>query len=188
MQKDFYTPLFELNLGPKALTLPLINRPGFERRFQGLMSNQQPIEILMVDDNPGDARLTKEAFKEVGLENRFHWMPDGDEALAFLRRVGPQANAPRPDLILLDLNMPRVDGRQVLAQLKADETLQEIPVIILTTSQAEDDVIHAYKLKANCYINKPVSLGEFIQVVQSIKHFWFILARRPSQFPTSSAA
>lgn len=152
------------------------------------MSDAQPIEILMVDDNPGDARLTQEAFKEVGLENRFQWIGDGDEALAYLRREGPHARAPRPDLILLDLNMPRKDGRQVLVELKSASALREIPVVILTTSQAEDDVVHAYQLKANCYINKPVSLEEFIQVVRSIKDFWFSLARRPANLSTPSAA
>lgn len=152
------------------------------------MSNKLPIEILMVDDNPGDARLTEEAFKEVGLQNHFQWISDGDEALAFLRRKRPHDRAPRPDLILLDLNMPRKDGRQVLAELKSDAALREIPVIVLTTSQAEDDIRHAYQLEANCYINKPVSLEDFIQVVRSIKHFWFSLARLPDNLPTSSAA
>jgi two-component system, chemotaxis family, response regulator Rcp1 len=144
------------------------------------MSDKNSIDILMVDDNPGDARLTQEALKEVHLINRFNWVSDGEEAMAYLRREGTHAEAPRPDLILLDLNLPRKDGREVLAEIKADRDLKRIPVIILTTSQSQDDITGAYYLMANCYVRKPVTLDQFVQAVRSIKEFWFSIARLPA--------
>ena len=139
----------------------------------------RPIEILLVEDNPGDARLTLEAFKEAKVINNFTVMVDGVEALAYLRRQGAYANATRPDLILLDLNLPRKDGREVLAEIKADEHLMKIPVVVLTTSDAEEDIAKAYSRHANCYITKPVNLDQFLHVVQSIESFWLALVKLP---------
>ncbi len=147
------------------------------------MSNQtivRPIEILLVEDNPGDVRLTKEALKEGKVVNNLHVVGDGVEALAFLQRAGKYANAPRPDVILLDLNLPRKDGREVLAEVKADEHLRRIPVVVLTVSKAEEDILRTYDLHANCYITKPVDLDQFIKVVKSIEDFWFTIVRLPS--------
>lgn len=132
----------------------------------------KPIEILLVEDNPGDVRLTIEALKEAKVINNLTVMKDGAETLVFLRRQGPYANAPRPHLILLDLNLPKKDGREVLAEIKADDSLKRIPVVVLTTSQDEQDVLKTYSLHANCYITKPVELEQFIQVVKSIEDFW----------------
>ena len=134
----------------------------------------------MVEDSPGDVRLTREPLKEGKVRNNFHVARDGVEALEFLRREGEFADAPRPDLILLDLNMPRMDGREVLQEIKADETLRLIPVVILTTSKAEEDVVRSYKLNANCYITKPVDLDQFIKVVRSIEDFWLTVVRLPT--------
>jgi CheY-like chemotaxis protein len=139
----------------------------------------RPIEILLVEDNPGDVRLTIEALKEGKVSNRLSVARDGVEALAFLRREGPHANAPRPDLILLDLNLPRRDGREVLAEVKADARLRRIPVVVLTTSKAEEDILRTYDLHANCYITKPVDLDQFISVVRSIDDFWLSVVRLP---------
>jgi CheY-like chemotaxis protein len=133
------------------------------------------VEVLLVEDNPGDVRLTREAFNEGKLLNHLSVVGDGIEALAFLHREGPYANAPRPDLILLDLNLPRKDGRDVLTEIKIDEDLKRIPVVVLTTSNAEKDIITTYGLHANCYIVKPVDFGEFITVVKSIEDFWFTI-------------
>ena len=140
----------------------------------------RPIEILLVEDNPGDVRLTIEALKEGKVSNRLSVARDGVEALAFLRRVGPHANAVRPDLILLDLNLPRKDGREVLAEIKEDSHLRRIPVVVLTTSKAEEDILRTYDLHANCYITKPVDLEQFISVVRSIDDFWLSVVRLPS--------
>ena len=137
-------------------------------------------EILLVEDNPGDVRLTREALKEGKILNNVSVVGDGVEALAFLRREGKHTNAVRPDLILLDLNLPKKDGREVLAEIKADPTLKKIPVVILTTSAAEQDVLKTYDLHANCYITKPVDLEQFIKVVQLIEDFWLTIARLPS--------
>src|SRR5205823_9237839 len=123
-----------------------------------------PVEILLVEDNAGDVRLTKEALKEGKVYNNLHWAKDGVEALEFLRREGKHAKAPRPDIILLDLNLPKKDGREVLSEIKSDDQLKHIPVVILTTSKAEEDVLRSYKLHANCYITKPVDLGKFIDI------------------------
>jgi len=138
-----------------------------------------PIEILLVEDNPGDMRLTKEALKEGKVYNNLHWAKDGVEALEFLRREGKFADAPRPDIILLDLNLPRKDGREVLSVIKNDDLLRNIPVVVLTTSKAEEDVLKSYALHANCYVTKPVDLEKFIVVVQSIDKFWLTVVTLP---------
>ncbi len=139
----------------------------------------RPIEILLVDDNPGDVRLTIEAMNEGKVANRISVATDGIEALQFLRREASFANAPLPDLILLDLNMPRKDGREVLREIKEDNDLKRIPVVILTTSEAEQDILESYNLHANCYVTKPVDMGQFLKVVRSIEDFWFTVVRLP---------
>ena len=139
------------------------------------------VEILLVEDNPGDALLTREAFRDCKLLNTLHHVEDGAQALAFLRREGPYADRPRPDLILLDLNLPRMDGREVLAEVKGDEQLRGIPVIVLTTSADERDVLRAYHLHANCFITKPIALERFLEVVRSIEQFWLTIVRLPRQ-------
>ena len=139
----------------------------------------RPIEILLVEDNPGDVRLTREALKEDKLANPLHVVGDGVEALAYLRRQGRYANAVRPDIILLDLNLPKKDGREVLAEIKADEDIKRIPVVILTTSQAEQDILKAYDLHANCYITKPVNFDQFLRVVRSVEDFWLTIVKLP---------
>ena len=139
----------------------------------------KPIEIFLVEDNPGDVRLTQEAFKEGKVRNNLSVVEDGLEALAFLRREGKYAGAPRPDLILLDLNLPRKDGRLVLADIKEDPKLRSIPVVILTTSKAEEDIVRTYNLHANCFITKPVDLDQFIRVVRCIEDFWLTIVKLP---------
>ena len=139
----------------------------------------KPIDILLVEDNPGDVRLTREALKEGKVLNSLHAVTNGVDALEFLRHIGQYAKAPHPDIILLDLNLPRMDGREVLAEIKTDPNLRRIPVIILTTSQAEEDVINAYDLHANCYIAKPVDLDQFIKVIKSVDEFWFTIVKLP---------
>jgi CheY-like chemotaxis protein len=139
------------------------------------------VEVLLVEDNAGDVRLTQEAFRDANMAIRFHVACDGVEAMAFLRREGPHKNAPRPDLVLLDLNLPRMDGREVLAHIKQDERLKSIPTVILTTSEAEVDVMRSYQLQANCYLTKPVQLDAFESLVKSINEFWLIKARLPRQ-------
>lgn len=139
----------------------------------------RPIEILLVEDNPGDVRLTIEALKEGKVRNNLSVARDGVEALAFLRREGSFANATRPDLMLLDLNLPKKDGREVLAEIKNDPALRRIPVVVLTTSKAEEDILRTYDLHANCYITKPVDLEQFISVVRSIDDFWLAVVRLP---------
>jgi chemotaxis family two-component system response regulator Rcp1 len=138
-----------------------------------------PVEILLVEDNPGDVRLTREALQEGKVYNNLHWAKDGVEALEFLQQTGKFAKAPRPDIILLDLNLPKKDGREVLAAIKNDAHLKHIPVVILTTSQAEEDVARSYDLHANCFITKPVDLQKFIRVVQSIDEFWLTVVTLP---------
>jgi CheY-like chemotaxis protein len=133
----------------------------------------------MVEDNPGDVRLTIEALKEAKVRNHLHTVEDGVEALAFLRREGRYAEAPRPDLVLLDLNLPKKTGREVLAEIKDDPDLRRIPVVILTVSQAEQDIVKSYNLHANCYITKPVDLDRFLEVVQSIENFWLTVVMLP---------
>ena len=138
-----------------------------------------PIEILLVEDNPGDVRLTEEAFKEGRVYNHMSVAGDGVEALAFLRREGKYADAPRPDLVLLDLNLPRKSGREVLAEIKGDPRLADIPVVVLTTSAAESDILRSYELHANCYITKPVDLSQLLRVVKAIDDFWLSVVRLP---------
>jgi chemotaxis family two-component system response regulator Rcp1 len=140
----------------------------------------RPVETLLVEDNEADIRLTREVFADGRILNKLSVVRDGEEAMAFLKRRAPFAGAPRPDLVLLDLNLPRKDGREVLAEMKNDEELRRIPVVILTTSRAEADVIRTYELHANCYIVKPVDLSQFINVVRSIEDFWLKLVRLPT--------
>jgi len=140
-----------------------------------------PIEILLIEDNAADVRLTKEALREGKVRNRLHVASDGVEALAFLRRSDRFAAAPRPDMILLDLNLPRKDGREVLAEIKADPDLRRIPIVVLTTSQAERDILQSYDLHANCYITKPVDVDAFFAVVRSIDSFWLAIVRLPRE-------
>ncbi len=142
--------------------------------------NSRTIEILLVEDNPGDARLTLEAFKEGKVLNNITVVKDGVEALTYLHRQGPYASARAPDLILLDLNLPKKDGREVLADIKADERLKLIPVVVLTTSAAQEDVARAYGNHANCYVTKPVDLDQFLRVVHSIENFWLTFVRFPA--------
>jgi two-component system, chemotaxis family, response regulator Rcp1 len=138
-----------------------------------------PVEILLVEDNLGDARLTQEALKEGKVYSNLHWAKDGVEALDFLNGRGKFEDAPRPDIILLDLNLPRKDGREVLHDIKNDEKLKHIPVVVLTTSKAEEDVLRSYELHASCYVAKPVDLEKFITVVQSIDRFWLTVVTLP---------
>jgi chemotaxis family two-component system response regulator Rcp1 len=139
----------------------------------------KPIEILLVEDNAGDVRLAQEAFKESKVRNSLFVIEDGVEAMAFLRRQGKYAQAPRPDLILLDLNLPRKDGREVLAEIKADDNLKRIPVVMLTISKAEEDILKAYNLHVNCYITKPIDLEQFMEVVKTIEDFWLTIVKLP---------
>ena len=139
----------------------------------------RPFEVLLVEDNPGDARLTREALKEGRILNNLSVVPDGVEAMEFLNKRGRYLNSPRPDLILLDLNLPRKNGREVLEEIKSDPALRRIPVMVLTTSSAEQDLTSAYNLHANCYITKPVDLEQFMTVVRSIEHFWFHIVTLP---------
>ncbi|HJV36448.1 response regulator [Geomonas sp.] len=139
----------------------------------------KPITILLVEDNIGDADLAREALDGSKINNDLHVVEDGEKAISFLRREGEYANAPRPDLILLDLNLPRKDGREVLAEIKADQALKRIPVVILTTSRAEEDVLRSYNLHANCYITKPIDLNQFLRVVRSIEDFWLSIVVLP---------
>jgi two-component system, chemotaxis family, response regulator Rcp1 len=143
--------------------------------------NVKPIELLLVEDSEPDVRLTMEALREAKVKNRLSVVEDGVEAIAFLRREGQYADAPRPDLILLDLNLPRKDGRQVLKEIKDDVSLRRIPVVILTTSKNEEDVLRAYDLHANCYITKPVDFNRFMEVVKSIEDFWLTVVRLPDE-------
>jgi two-component system, chemotaxis family, response regulator Rcp1 len=141
----------------------------------------RPIDILLVEDNPGDVRLTREALREGKVRNHLYVAADGVEALRFLRREGEHAGAVRPDLILLDLNLPKKDGREVLEEIKGDPALRSIPVVVLTSSQAEQDICRAYDLHANCYVTKPVDLEQFITVVKSIEAFWFTIVKLPTE-------
>lgn len=141
--------------------------------------NRKLIEILLVEDNPADVELMLESLEENKVDNVISVVNDGEEAMAFLHREGRFADAPRPDIILLDLNLPVKDGREVLTEIKSDENLKSIPVVILTTSKAEEDILKTYKLHANCYITKPVDLDQFIKVVKMIEEFWFSIVRLP---------
>lgn len=139
----------------------------------------RPAEILLVEDNDADVRLTREALIEGKIRNNLHVVSDGVQALEFLRRQGRYGSAVRPDLILLDLNLPKKDGREVLEDIKGDPALRRIPVVILTSSRAEEDILRAYNLHANCYVTKPVDFDQFIRVVQSIEEFWFAIVKLP---------
>jgi chemotaxis family two-component system response regulator Rcp1 len=139
------------------------------------------IEILLVEDSPTDVLMAREALTEAKLLNNIHVTEDGVEALEFLRKEGKYTHAPRPDLILLDLNLPRKNGREVLAELKADPTFKSIPVVVLTTSRAEEDILRSYNLHANCYVVKPVEFDKFVQAVKSISHFWFSIVTLPPE-------
>ena len=144
-----------------------------------MVNENRPVEILLVEDNPGDERLTREALKEGKVYSNLHWVKDGVEAMEFLRRQGKYQDVPRPDIILLDLNLPKKDGREVLQDIKNDPELKRIPVVILTTSKAEEDVLRSYDLHANCYVTKPVDLEKFIVVVKSIDVFWLTVVTLP---------
>ena len=137
------------------------------------------LEVLLIEDSAGDVRLTQEAFRDANMSIRLHVATDGVEAMAFLRREGPHRDAPRPDFILLDLNLPRMDGREVLAHIKGDEGLKTIPTVILTTSEAEADIVKSYQLQANCYLSKPVQLDAFERLVGSINDFWLTKVKLP---------
>jgi chemotaxis family two-component system response regulator Rcp1 len=150
-------------------------------RYEDHRRDSMPIDVLLVEDSPGDVRLTQEAFRDANRGVRLHVASDGVEAMAFLRQTGAHMNAPRPDLILLDLNLPKMDGREVLANIKADGSLRSIPTVILTTSEAEADIAKSYDLQANCYLSKPVELEEFEALVKSINDFWLTKVKLPSQ-------
>lgn len=144
-------------------------------------------EVLLVEDSPGDVRLTQEAFRDANRAIRLHVVADGVEAMAFLRKEGAHAYAPRPDIILLDLNLPKMDGREVLAHIKADNGLKTIPTVILTTSEAETDIVKSYQLQANCYLTKPVQFDEFASLVKIINDFWLTKVKLPQQTQTAQA-
>ena len=145
------------------------------------MQPERVVEILLVEDDPGDVLMTREAFEDYKLRNQLHVVSDGVKALEFLRREGEYAEAPRPDLVLLDLNLPRMDGREVLQAIKSDEELASIPVVVLTTSEAEEDVVRSYSLHANAYVTKPVDFERFIQVVRQIDDFFVTVVRLPGR-------
>jgi chemotaxis family two-component system response regulator Rcp1 len=141
----------------------------------------KPIDILLVEDNPGDIRLTQEAFKSGKVRNKLYITRDGAEAMDFLHQRGKFQDVPRPDLILLDLNLPKKDGREVLVEIKDETDLRRIPVVVLTTSKSDEDILHSYDLHANCYIPKPVDLDEFVRVIRSIESFWLTIVKLPNQ-------
>ena len=143
------------------------------------MTEDRPLDILLIEDNPGDVRLFQEAFKEFRKPNSLHLSPDGEDAMSFLLRQGRHAAAPRPDLILLDLNLPKKDGREVLAEIKRDEWLKTIPLVVFTTSQMEQDIADCYGLHANCYIKKPIGIKDYMDAVRSIESFWLNLVKLP---------
>ncbi len=145
------------------------------------MSPTKIIDVLLVEDDPGDVLMTREAFEDYKVHNELHVVNDGTEAMAFLRREGDKADAPRPDLVLLDLNLPRMDGREVLQAIKSDPELASIPVVVLTTSEAEEDVLRSYSLHANAYVTKPVDFERFIQVVRQIDEFFVTVVRLPTR-------
>ncbi len=138
------------------------------------------VDILLVEDNEGDARLAMEAMRDSKIRNTLHHVSDGEEAMAFLHKAGKYAKAPRPDLVLLDLNLPKKDGRQVLAEIKNDDGLKRIPVVILTVSSAEEDILKSYNLHANCFITKPIDLSQFMKVVRSVEDFWLTIVKLPN--------
>ncbi|WP_414575825.1 response regulator [Anabaena sp. CCY 9402-a] len=140
-----------------------------------------PIQVLLVEDNPGDVELTRIALEDSKISVNLNVVEDGVEAMAFLRKQEQYADVPHPDIVLLDLNLPRKDGREVLAEIKTDQHLKRIPVVVLTTSQAEEDILKAYNLSANCYIAKPVDFDQFVRIVQSIENFWFAIVKLPPE-------
>ncbi len=142
--------------------------------------NSKVVDILLVEDNEGDARLAIEAMRDSKIRNKLHHVSDGEEAMAFLRKEGKYEKAPRPDLVLLDLNLPKKDGRQVLAEIKNDDELKRIPVVILTVSSAEEDILKSYNLHANCFITKPIDLSQFMKVVRSVEDFWLTIVKLPN--------
>jgi CheY-like chemotaxis protein len=142
--------------------------------------NIKVIDILLVEDSEGDARLSMEAMRDSKIRNKMHHVVDGEEAMAFLRKEGKYSKAPRPDLILLDLNLPKKDGREVLAEIKNDDKLKRIPVVVLTISNAEEDILKSYNLHANCFITKPIDLGQFMKVVHSVEDFWLTIVKLPN--------
>jgi two-component system, chemotaxis family, response regulator Rcp1 len=144
-----------------------------------ILKESRSVEILLVEDNPADVRLTREALRQGKFKNNLHAVPDGQSAMEFLRRQGAFRESPTPDLIFLDLNLPGMDGREVLEQIKVDPELRRIPVVVLTTSDAEDDILHSYELHANCYITKPVGLDEFLAVIHQIDNFWLEVVKLP---------
>ncbi|HEY9698311.1 MAG TPA: response regulator [Trichocoleus sp.] len=144
-------------------------------------SLSQPIEILLIEDSPSDANLTIREFRRAEIANHLHWVEDGETAIDYLKQQGNYQDAARPDLILLDLNLPGLDGREVLAEIKADAVLKRIPVIVLTTSASEEDILRSYNLSANCYITKPIDIQQFIQVIQLINDFWMKAVKLPSE-------
>lgn len=143
------------------------------------MDDIKPVEILMAEDNPGEVRLTVKALEQSKLKNKLNVVPDGIEAMKYLRQEGNYCDVVQPDIVFLDLNMPRMDGRQVLAEMKEDQTLKHIPVVVLTTSDSEQDIECSYQLHANCYITKPVDMEQFFKVVTSIENFWFTIVKLP---------
>jgi two-component system, chemotaxis family, response regulator Rcp1 len=149
--------------------------------MKSIGTDAEPIQILLVEDSPGDVRLTREAFRDAKVHISLHVASDGTEAMAFLKREGEHANALRPDLILLDLNLPKKDGREVLEEIKESATLKSIPVVVLTTSASEVDILRSYRLHANCYITKPVGLDGFLEVVRSIDSFWLSVVKLPHE-------
>jgi chemotaxis family two-component system response regulator Rcp1 len=149
--------------------------------MESIGTNAVPIEVLLVEDSPGDVRLTREAFKDAKVHVNLHVASDGMEAIAFLERKAEHAKAPRPDLILLDLNLPKKGGREVLEEIKGSPTLKSIPIVILTTSASEADILRSYQLHANCYITKPVDLDGFLSVVKSIDSFWLSVVKLPRE-------
>jgi CheY-like chemotaxis protein len=157
----------------------MIEEEGFEGELMAVNKMGETVEILLVEDNPGDARLTLEAFKDGKVQTNLNVVDDGQKAMDYLNKVGTYTKKPRPDIVLLDLNLPKKDGREVLAEIKADNNLKLIPVVILTTSKAEEDILNTYDHHANCYITKPVDLGQFMEVVRSIESFWLTLVKLP---------
>ena len=140
----------------------------------------RPLTVLLAEDNPGDVRLTREALRDAKVQNTLHIASDGMEAISFLRRQGKHDNAPRPDLILLDLNLPKKGGREVLEEIKLDPSLKTIPVVVLTSSAAEEDILRSYELHANCYVTKPVGLEQFMKIVSTIDNFWLAIVKLPN--------
>jgi CheY-like chemotaxis protein len=145
------------------------------------LSALMPIEVLLVEDNPGDALLTRIALEDSKISVHLNVVEDGVEAMAFLRKQDKYAKVAHPDIVLLDLNLPKKDGREVLAEIKSDENLKRIPVVVLTTSQAEEDILKAYNLAANCYITKPVDFDQFIKIIRTIENFWFAIVKLPPE-------